>query len=50
METITIPRIQFEQMQKELQTLRQGTLYARLLDFERNVCQGKKFSRKDLGF
>lgn len=50
METITIPKMQFEQMQRELETFRHGSLYARLLDFEKNIANGKNFSRKDLGF
>ena len=50
METVTIPKIQFEQMQRELQTLRHSALYMKLMDFERDIAQGKKFSRKDLGF
>ncbi len=50
METITIPKIKFEQMQLELEVLRHGSLYQRLLEFEKNIAQGKKFTRKDLGF
>ncbi len=50
METITLPKVQFQQMQVELETLRHSSLYARLLEFEKNIAQGKKFTRKDLGF
>jgi len=50
MKTITIPRIQFEQMQMELQILRHTSIYARLLEFEKNIAQGRKFTRNDLGF
>ncbi len=50
METITVPKMQFEQMQMEIETLRHSSLYTRLLDFERNIAKGKKFTRKDLGF
>ncbi len=50
METVTIPKIQFEQMQQEIKTLRHSALYTRLMDFERNIAKGKKFTRKDLGF
>lgn len=49
METITIPKIKFEQMQKEILLLKNSSVYKRLLDFEKNILQ-KKFSRKDLGF
>jgi len=50
METVTIPKPKFEQMERELETLRQTRLYKRLLEFEENIAAGKKFTRKDLGF
>ncbi len=50
METITVPKIKFEQMQEEIKTLRKSKLYQRLLQFEQNILQGKKYTRKDLGF
>ncbi len=50
METITIPRMQFEQMQIEIETLRHSSLYKRLIEFEHNIAVGRKFTRKDLGF
>lgn len=50
METITVPKAEFEQMQQELKTLRNSHLYKRLLEFEQNIASGKKFARKDLGF
>tara|TARA_Y100000310_G_scaffold344346_2_gene456631 strand:- start:28605 stop:28757 length:153 start_codon:yes stop_codon:yes gene_type:complete len=50
METITIPKIKFEEMQVELKTLRKSRLYQRLLQFEQRILQGKKFTRADLGF
>ena len=50
METVTIPRIQFEQMQTELEILRHGSLYTQLLQFEKDIAEGRKFTRKDLGF
>ena len=49
-ETITIPKDEFEKMKIELETLRKSTLYKRLLEFEKNIAEGKKFTRKDLGF
>jgi hypothetical protein len=49
METITIPKIQFEQMEKEIFSFRNSSIYKRLLNFEKNILQ-KKYSRKDLGF
>ncbi|MBI4983613.1 hypothetical protein HZC32_03140 [Candidatus Woesearchaeota archaeon] len=50
METVTLPKVEFEQMKQELELLRNSHLYKRLLEFERNILQGKKFTRKDLGF
>ena len=50
METITIPKAELEQLQKELEILRSSSLYKRLLEFERNINEGKRFTRKDLGF
>ncbi|MDO8643110.1 MAG: hypothetical protein Q7R76_06050 [Candidatus Woesearchaeota archaeon] len=50
METVTIPKQEYKQMQTELETLRQTSLYQRLCEFERNLADGKKFTRKDVGF
>ena len=50
METITVPRAELEQLHKELKTLRNSSVYKRLLEFEKNLSEGKVFTRKDLGF
>ncbi len=50
METITIPKEKFEQMKIELKTLRDSKIYKRLLEFEKNISEGKIFTRKDIGF
>ena len=50
METVTIPKHKFEKMKEEIKTLRNSKLYRRLLEFERNISQGKKYSRKELGY
>ena len=50
METITIPKQEFEKMKEELGILRNSKLYKRLLEFEQRVLQGKKYTRVDLGF
>ena len=50
METITIPKAELEQLQKELEILRNSNLYKRLLEFEKNIAEGQRFTRKDLGF
>jgi len=49
METITIPKEEFELMKQEIKTLRATSLYKRLLQFEQNI-KTKKYTRKDLGF
>lgn len=49
METITIPRQEFEQMKRELLVLRDSKIYQRLLQFEKNIAK-KKYTRQDLGF
>ena len=50
METITLPKAELEQLHRELETLRNSGLYKRLLEFENNIAEGKRFTRKDLGF
>ncbi|MBI2657123.1 hypothetical protein HYX08_00330 [Candidatus Woesearchaeota archaeon] len=50
METITLPKSELEQLHRELETLRNSGLYKRLLEFEKNISEGKKFTRADLGF
>ena len=49
METITIPRTEYELMVTEIDALRRTDLYKRLLQFITNI-QQKKYFRKDLGF
>ena len=49
METVTILKEDFEQMQREIKTLRHSKVYERLLEFEKNIAK-KKYTRKDLGF
>ena len=50
METITLPRSELEQLHRELETLRNSGLYKRLLEFEKNISEGNRFTRADLGF
>ena len=50
METITLPRAELEQLHRELETLRNSGLYKRLLEFEKNISEGRRFTRADLGF
>ncbi len=50
METIILPKEEYEHLVQELESLRNTALYKRLLEFEKNVDEGKKFTRKDLGF
>ena len=44
-----IPKVEFERMKKELETLRNAKLYQRLLEFQNNI-MSEKFTRDDLGF
>jgi hypothetical protein len=50
METITLPKEQFERMKSEIILLRSSVLYKRLLEFEKNISTGKRYTREDLGF
>ncbi len=50
MDTITMPKAEFEKMKEEIETLRDSKVYKRLLEFENNISTSKKFTRKDLGF
>jgi len=50
METVIIPKIEFQKMQRELEMFRNSKLYLRLLEFEKNISNDKKFTRKELGF
>lgn len=50
METVTLPKAKLEQMHREIETLRNSSLYKRLLEFEKNIAEGKRFTRADLGF
>lgn len=45
-----MPKEDFEQMQREIETLRDTAVYKRLLEFENNISTDKKFTRKHLGF
>ena len=50
METITLPKSELEQLHRELKTLRNSGLYRKLLEFEKNISEDKRFTRADLGF
>ncbi|HIH33746.1 MAG TPA: hypothetical protein HA223_00570 [Nanoarchaeota archaeon] len=49
-ELISISKRELEQMKQELVLLRNSKVYRRLLEFEKNISEGKSFTRKDLGF
>ncbi len=49
MEMIKVPKMKFELMQREIVSLRNSSIYKRLLGFEKNILN-KRYSRKDLGF
>ena len=50
MDAVTLPRDEYELMKQELATLRNTLIYKRLLEFEENICKGKRYGREDLGF
>ena len=49
-EFVKIPKYESEKMRIEINILRNSKIYKRLLEFEKNISEGKRFSRKDLGF
>ena len=49
METVTISKKEYESLKQEIESLRNSSLYKRLLEFEKNIIQ-KKFTRQDIGF
>ncbi|MBS3156238.1 hypothetical protein J4413_03330 [Candidatus Woesearchaeota archaeon] len=49
METVTIPKVQFDRMKGQIELFSNTKLYQRLLQFEQNISK-KKYTRKDLGF
>jgi len=49
METVTIPKVQFDRMKEQIELFSNTKLYQRLLQFEQNISK-KKYTRKDLGF
>ena len=49
-EFVSVPKYEFEKMRIEIDILRNSKIYKRLLEFEENISEGKKFTRKDLGF
>ena len=49
MEMIKVPKEEYDQMKREIETLRNAKLYQRLLEFENNI-KSKKYTREDLGF
>lgn len=48
-DTITIPKEEYEDMKKELETLRNTKLYKRLLEAEENM-KTECYTRKNLSF
>ena len=50
METVTIPKEEYERMKNALRIVRSMKLYTRLLEFEKNVENGEAYTRKAIGF
>lgn len=49
METVNIPKEEFEKMIMEIKMFRDSKIYQRLLEFEENI-KNKRFTREDVGF
>ena len=47
---IKISKVEFDKIEKELELLRNSSLYKRLLEFEQKISHGNRFTRDDLGF
>lgn len=50
MDEVVISREKFEEMQRAVVILRRVGIYKRLLEFEKNICSGERYTRGDLGF
>ena len=47
---VFVPKKEFDKMKEEIMVLRNSKLYKRLLEFEKSISEGKRYTRKDLGF
>ena len=50
METVTISKSKYEEMREALRIIKNLELYKRLLEFEKNIREGKVYYREDLDF
>ena len=50
METVTIPKEEYEGLKQEVRTLKNTQLYKELLAFQKSVAKNGEFTRQDLGF
>ena len=50
MKTMTILKEEYVELKRDSESLKNMTIYRRLLEFEKNIEAGKKFYRSDLGF
>ena len=50
METVTIPKEEYDEMKEAVFMIKMSPLYKRLLEFEQRILEGKKHTRSDLGF
>jgi len=49
-EIVCVAKTDYDLMKKEVVTLRNTKLYKRLTEYLQNIANGKRFTRKDLGF
>ena len=50
MESVTISMSEYENLKEALRIINNLGLYKRLLEFEKNIQEGKIYFREDLGF
>ncbi len=49
-ETILVSKAEYTMLKEQVRMLKNSKLYKRLLEFEHNIANDRKFYRADLGF
>ena len=50
METVTIPRDEYDSLVRDSRMLQKSHLYQRLLEYEESLAENGEYTREDLGF
>jgi hypothetical protein len=50
MDTVTIPRDEYDSLVRDSKILKRSNLYQKVIDFENSIAENGEFTRKDLGF